>query len=443
MALAIAALAGAARRRRATRPACSSASSWPASTRCSPSARTRAKAEGVVVVAVDEHTMDELDERWPYRRTPPRARSSTACAAPARARSPTTSSSPSRRPTSPTTSALAEAIHRARRIPVVLATAELTDDGRRTCVFGGEEARRASSARPSATPTQVSRRRRRRPPLPARAPSGYEAFARRDRARGARRASRSTCPTAAGSTSPARPGAIAHVLVQRRRCRAASPARGAPRQGRRSSASTLADRARPARDRDVGDALMTGPELQANAIQTLHARRAAARRARLASSVAFILARRARRRARPRRAAPPRARRWVGRPPRRRARAARCCSPRVVGDDRRRVRRRRRAPGHATRSPRSRCALMLTSALLLSYERHERARQRLRDAFARFVPEQAVERAARGQRRRPRAARRRARRDRHVRRPARLHRSARRPSPRRTSSSSSTATSPR
>src|SRR3712207_1234545 len=35
-------------------------------------------------------------------------------------------------------------------------------------------------------------------------------------------------------------------------------------------------------------------------------------------------------------------------------------------------------------------SLMLTSALLLSWERHERARERLRDAFARFVPEQAV-----------------------------------------------------
>ena len=345
-----------------------------------------AKLDDVVLVAVDERTMDELDEQWPLRRDRHAKVIDRLSRAGARAIAydiQFTEQSPDRYLDDDYR--LAEAIQRARRRPVVLATAELAtdDEGKRHHkVLGGEEivgqlGATVGHAAQISDADGVLRRY-------ALVPEALEAFS----AAAAREATGGApldVPREGLVDFAGPPGSIvtysfSEVLrgkVPPERLRGKVVVVGvtlATEHDLHWTATSDGER-------------MSGPELQANAIQTLmHG--APLREAGRGLDVAFILL-----------AALAGALGIAA--PRSVARAG--LAGVVVGV---------LGPlllfgavlativlvfasglllpvtyplvGFAV-------ALTLTSALLLSYERHERARQRLRDAFARFVPEQAVE----------------------------------------------------
>jgi adenylate cyclase len=338
------------------------------------------KSKGVVVVAVDEHTLNELGERWPYRRVRHADVIDRLRRAGVRAIAYDMQfTEPSERVEDDV--ALADAIHRARKIPIVLATTEIDEEGKHF-VFGGAEAVRemratVGHAEQASDRDGVVRRYLLRN-------DGYETFA----AAAAREAlGRRTLdlPDRGWIDFAGGPGAVHTVSFSDV---LAGKVPTAALRGRvaivGATAPTLHDLHATATS---GDGFMNGPELQANAIHTLM-RGAPLRDASGSVNVGFILLAAlaggfglaATRRVTHRR--------WVG------ALLA-VLTPlallalivvAIVG-----------AFAAGVVLPVTypllsfTLSLMLTSALLLSYERHERARQRLRDAFARFVPEQAVE----------------------------------------------------
>jgi adenylate cyclase len=337
------------------------------------------KAKGVAVVAVDEHTLNELQVRWPYRRTKHAQIIDRLHKLGVRA------IAYDMQFTEPSANveddyALVDAIDRARKIPIVLATTEIDEDGKHF-VLGGEENIRAIGATVAHAEQATDGDGVVRRYLVEN--EGYETFA----AAAAREAlGRRTLdvPRTEWIDFAGVPGAVATVSfsdVLQNKVPAGLLKDRVVVVG--ATAPTLHDLHATATS---GDGFMNGPELQANAIQTL-LRGAPLRNAPEPVNVLFILL--AALAGGLGLAAP---RRFI--------------HGRVVGVVLGVV-----APvlllaglgaaivvafAAGTVLPVTysiaafTLSLMLTSALLLSYERHERARQRLRDAFARFVPEQAV-----------------------------------------------------
>ena len=338
------------------------------------------KSKGVVVVAVDEHTLNELGERWPYRRTRHAEIIDRLRRAGVRAIAYDMQFTEQSERVEDDY-AMVDAIDRARRIPVVLATTEIDDKGKHF-VFGGEEAVRqmgatVGHAEQTSDRDGVVRRYLLRN-------DGYETFA----ATAAREAlGRKTLdvPERGWIDFAGGPGAV-HTVSYSDVLQGKVPAEAL--RGRvavvGATAPSLQDLHATATS---GDGFMNGPELQANAIHTLM-RGAPLRDAPREISVAFII-------------------------------LAALAGGFGLAATRRVTHNRWLGALLAILTPLALLAivvgaivaafaagvvlpatypllsftlsLMLTSALLLSYERHERARQRLRDAFARFVPEQAVE----------------------------------------------------
>jgi adenylate cyclase len=337
------------------------------------------KASDVAVVAVDEHTLNELQVRWPYRRTKHATIIERLHEAGVRA------IAYDMQFTEPSANveddyALVEAIDRAREIPIVLATTEIDEDGKHF-VLGGEENIRSIGATVAHAEQATDGDGVVRRYLVDN--EGYETFA-SAAAREAIGKRELDVPRTEWIDFAGGPGAITTIsfsdVLQNKVPRGALKDKvvvvGA-------TAPTLHDLHATATS---GDGFMNGPELQANAIQTLM-RGAPLRNAPGALNVAFILL------------AALAGGLGLALP-------RRFIHGRLVG-----VVLGVAAPlvllgalggaivvafsaGTVLPVTYSLAAftlsLMLTSALLLSYERHERARQRLRDAFARFVPEQAV-----------------------------------------------------
>jgi adenylate cyclase len=332
----------------------------------------RDRAADVAVVAIDEQSLNSAPELWPFRRVRHARMVDALRRAGVRAIAYDVQfTEPSETPGDDV--AFAEAILRARRIPVVLATTEY-DEGGRHYVFGGASAVRSieASVGNAAQLTDSDGKVRRY----ALGLGGHETFA----ATAAREALRTPAVDVPGEgliDFPGGPGTVptysfGDVLdgtVDASKLRDRVVVVGA-------TAPTLHDLHATGTS---GDGLMNGPELQAATIQTLLSG-APLRDAPTRADVAFILV-----------AALAGA---LGLAlPRRRLLTmlvpvltlAALLATIVASFQEGRV-----LPITAPLLSFV-VAVMLTSTLLLSHERHERARQRLRDAYARFVPEQAVE----------------------------------------------------
>ena len=338
------------------------------------------KSKGVVVVAVDEHTLNDLEKPWPFRRRVHAEVIDRLHRAGVRAIAVDMQfTEPA--PDIDDDVAITDAIARARDVPVVLATTEV-DDGGKHYVFGGDKATASIGAtvghgEQASDNDGVIRRYMLRN-------DGYESFA----AAAAREALGSRnlgLPDRGLIDFAGQPGTV-HTVSYSDVLQGKVPT--AALEGRvaviGATAPTLHDLHATATS---GEGFMNGPELQANAIQTLM-RAAPLRDASDAGGIAFIL-------------------------------FAALAGGLGLAAPRRFVHARVVAAllgvlallvllGALVGTIVAAFAaglllpvipallaftlsLMLTSALLLSYERHQRERQRLRDAFARFVPEQAVE----------------------------------------------------
>lgn len=330
------------------------------------------RAAGVAVVAIDEQTLNTAPEQWPFRRIRHARMVDALRRAGVRAIAYDVQfTEPSARPADDM--AFAEAILRARRIPVVLATTEYDDNGRQY-VFGGADATAAIKASVgNAAQVTDSDGKVRRYALNV---AGHETFA----ATAAREALRTPVldiPREAWIDFPGGPGTVptysfSDVLAGR-----------IPAAALRDRVVVVGATAPTLQDVHAtgtsGDGMMNGPELQAATIQTLLSG-APLRNAPGRVDVAFILFAAL-------------------------AGALGLALPRnrlltvlfpvvvlglIVGTIVTSFGAGRVLPITAPLLSFV-IAVMLTSTLLLSYERAERARQQLRDAFARFVPEQAVE----------------------------------------------------
>jgi adenylate cyclase len=339
-----------------------------------------AKASDVVVVGVDENTLDLLDRPWPFRRSLHAQVVRNLKKAGVRAIAIDIQFT-EEAPNVDDDVALFDAIRGARRIPVTLATTEY-DDRNEHHVFGGEEGvtmMRATvgNATQLADGDGVVRRYVLRD-------SGHESFAAAT-AREALGVKRLDVPARswidfAGGPLSITTFSYVDVLegrVPADRLRGKVVVVGA-------TAPTLHDLHSTATS---GGSFMNGPELQANAIQTLM-RGAPLRDAEGWLSILFIVVAAfagAFGLVAPKRFA---RRRWLGS-------VLAVATPLVLLAGVIAAIAATFASGVVLPVTYPLLAftlsVLLSSALLLSYERHERQRERLRDAFARFVPEQAVE----------------------------------------------------
>jgi adenylate cyclase len=337
------------------------------------------KADDVVLVAVDERSMDELNEQWPLRRRHHARVIDRLGKAGARAIAydiQFTEPAPKRYDDDK----LADSIYAARKIPVVLATAELTDDGDvgHHRVFGGEAATNALHATVGhATQLSDSDGVIRRYRLVPEAVEAFSAATAREALGGAPL----EVPKEGWIDFAGHPGSVVtHSFSQVERGHF-------PANAFKDKIVVVGVTLPTEHDlhwtATSDGSRMSGPELQANAIQTLM-RGAPLRDAPGFVNIAFILLAAlagALGLVVPRRG-------WFGV-------VIGVAVPillfaAVVGAIILAFARGTVLPVTYSAGAFS-LSLMLTSALLLSYERHARARQRLRDTFARFVPEQAVD----------------------------------------------------